>query len=138
MSKKWTITLIVFLILAITGISFYLLKSPGEVPTETSTETPATTKPVNNLPADPELTALQSMATTTDPIQIEARIKELTPLIERLSTEKEQQINQTAVNRPFNDDELSFKTRPKVYIINSLVKQGKLSAFDKQILLQKK
>lgn len=134
MAKKWTITLIIFLILVITGISFYLLKSPGSVPP--AVETPS--QPVNNLPTDPELDALQGMATTTDPVKIAERLKQLTPLINRLSTEKEQQINQAAVNRPFNDDELNFKTRPQVYIINSLVKQGKLSAFDQQILLQKK
>ncbi|MEI6378829.1 MAG: hypothetical protein WCO55_04155 [Candidatus Falkowbacteria bacterium] len=132
MSQKIAIIFVILLIAVIgVGLWFYTRSEAGvkqSIVNNNQSSVPA------NQPAG---TAGQTAAPATPANQNNAARKaELEEMIAKAIPEKLQRVDKASIGRPFNDDELDFIGNPRRNIINELVKKGKITPADKQLLIK--
>ncbi|MDD4412266.1 MAG: hypothetical protein PHR00_01325 [Patescibacteria group bacterium] len=136
MNNKLPIIILIVFVLAAGLVIFYLSKNSdtkkvvpeNNIIIENNKTTPSEpTKPIINTPT----------GTTLTPAQVEARKKELEPIINKAIEEKKIKVQQESKGRAFNEDELDFRTDAKTNVVTELVKKQVISEQDKTIILNK-
>ena len=124
MNQKFAIIFVVILIASVLAGLWFLTRSNGAATQVIPGNKPA----VNANPASNEIPA--RALSQSD----QARKAQLETIIAKAIPEKQKLITKSTLGRPYTPDELSFVDNPRLNIINDLLKKGKLSPADKQLL----
>lgn len=136
MNNKLPIIILIIFVLAAGLAVFYLSKNSNDekiVPENNIVI--ENNKATSSEPIKPAI--IPPVGTNLSPEQIEARKKELEPIINKAIEDKQIKIQQDSKGRPLNEDELDFRTNAKNNVVMELVKKQVISEQDKTIILNK-
>lgn len=136
MNNKLPIIILIIFILAAGLAVFYLSKNNNIEKTTPESNIVIENKQVTSSePIKP--TVISPAGTNLSSEQIEARKKELEPIVNKAIEEKKIKIQESSKGRPLNEDELDFRTDAKNNVVTELVKKQVISEQDKTIILNK-